>query len=162
MRDDARDRQPSKLARIVSAACERALVVGVGQQHDELLAAPAAGEVAGAHAAAQRRAEGLEHLVAGLVAVAVVERLEVVEVEHDAPTAACRCACDWATIRISASWTERRVGEPGQRVGRRAVLGDREVAQVGEDRGGLRDRHDDPLALDRLDRAVLERRAASR
>ena len=57
--------------------------VGAGQHERELLAAPAAGDVALAHRLAQRGGERLQHLVAGRVPVAVVHLLEVVEVgEH--------------------------------------------------------------------------------
>ena len=49
---------------------ERAVAVGVGQQHDELLAAVATGEVARAHDAPSSVAHGGEHLVAAGVAEA--------------------------------------------------------------------------------------------
>ena len=51
----------------------------------ELLAAVAGGLVGRAADAAQAGAERLEHAVAGEVAVAVVDRLEVVDVEQDQP-----------------------------------------------------------------------------
>src|SRR5437667_277812 len=50
------------------------------QGDDELLSAPAAGEVDLAHGSLQSVGELAQHLVAGRVAVAVVHQLEVVEV----------------------------------------------------------------------------------
>ena len=61
----------------------RVLAVGPPQQHHELLAAEPADEVVVAHLVAQRRGDGGEHLVADEVAEAVVDQLEVVEVEHE-------------------------------------------------------------------------------
>ncbi len=52
-------------------------------EHGELLAAVARRHVGVAHRVAQRRPDAPQHVVAGLVPVAVVELLEVVEVEHD-------------------------------------------------------------------------------
>ena len=48
-----------------------------------------------------------------------------------------------------------RVGQPCERIGGGTVLGDGEVAQVGEHRGGLRDRRRDRLALGLPERALL-------
>jgi hypothetical protein len=70
---------------------EAAGTVGVGQQRDELLAAVAPDEVAGAQRALQRLRGRGQDVVADLVAEVVVERLEAIEVDHD-PLAACRCA----------------------------------------------------------------------
>jgi hypothetical protein len=55
----------------------------VPQQHDEFVAADARDDVGGAHVANKRRGDRLEHRVAGGVAVAIVDRLEVVEIEID-------------------------------------------------------------------------------
>ena len=55
------------------------LAVGVLQQQDELLATPAAENVGLAQRAAQLLGEIVQHLVAGKVAVLVVDQLEVVE-----------------------------------------------------------------------------------
>jgi hypothetical protein len=55
----------------------------VGQQHDELLAAVAVAATGVADEHGQDGPEGAEHGVAGPVAVAVVDRLEVVEVGDD-------------------------------------------------------------------------------
>src|SRR5690606_40880481 len=51
-------------------------------EHQELLAAGAAEQVEVAQVAAEGRGDALEYLVADQVAVAVVDRLEVVHVEH--------------------------------------------------------------------------------
>ena len=70
-------------ARIFSADDAGALRVGVGQQHDELLAAVAADEVARADGLGEDRADGGEDVVAASVPEAVVDLLEVIEVERD-------------------------------------------------------------------------------
>ena len=62
--------------------------LGVGERrsrehHEELLAAEAVGEVEGAQLLAQRVGDVDEDRVAALVAVLVVDGLEVVEVGHD-------------------------------------------------------------------------------
>ena len=56
--------------------------VGVRHQQHELLAAGAHDDVLAAHLAEQQRGDAHQHAVAGLVAEAVVDDLEVVEVEH--------------------------------------------------------------------------------
>src|SRR5690606_8250844 len=61
---------------------ERAVVVGAGQQQEELLAAVAAADVAAAQRGVDRLADAREDVVAGAVAEAVVDLLEVVEIEH--------------------------------------------------------------------------------
>ena len=48
----------------------------------EFLAAPAGHVVAGAHQFAEQRAELLQHTVAAAVAVAVVDALEVIDVDQ--------------------------------------------------------------------------------
>ena len=68
-----------------------AFAVGVGEQDQELLAAEASGEVAGADRRADDASDERECLVAALVAVAVVDRLEVVEVEQDRRERADAC-----------------------------------------------------------------------
>ncbi len=55
---------------------------GVGHDHHELLAAIAAGQVHRPHVAGQANRELAQHLVAGVVAEAVVDLLEVVDVQH--------------------------------------------------------------------------------
>ncbi len=49
--------------------------IGIGHQHHELLAAEAAGEIDAADVAPQALREFLEHRVADIVAVIVVDRL---------------------------------------------------------------------------------------
>ena len=63
-----------------SSAAPRA---GVGQDDRELVAAHAVGDVRAAPRGPDRVGQGLQALVAGLVAVGVVDGLEVVEVEED-------------------------------------------------------------------------------
>ena len=58
-------------------------LVGVGEDHGELLAAGAADDVARPHVAFEDVAEGDQDLVADRVAVDVVDALEVVDVEQD-------------------------------------------------------------------------------
>ena len=60
----------------------RALAVGAGQQHGELVAADAGDDVVRAQRVPQRRARRADHLVADVVAERVVDRLEVVEVDQ--------------------------------------------------------------------------------
>src|ERR671924_2104512 len=55
----------------------------LGQENGELLAAEADGEVEVAHVLAQDVGEAPEHLVPGLVPVAVVDLLEIVQVGED-------------------------------------------------------------------------------
>src|SRR5688572_30976052 len=66
----------------------RALEIGLRQEDRELLAAVARGKVDLTDGRAQDVGEGLEDVVAGLVAVAVVDLLEVVEVGEDEREAA--------------------------------------------------------------------------
>ena len=54
----------------------------VGQQHGELVAARAAGDVVRAQVVGQEDADPLEQAVAHLVPVGVVDLLEVVDVDH--------------------------------------------------------------------------------
>src|SRR5690606_37344345 len=62
---------------------ERAGDIRLGQQHDELLAAEASGGVDVADAALDDTGGTAEHVVAGLVAEAVVNALEVVEIDDE-------------------------------------------------------------------------------
>ena len=54
----------------------------------------------------------------------------------------------WATMRLSVSSTRALVRQPGERVGRRAPLGQRQVAEVREHRRGLGDRLVDAPAVE--------------
>ena len=109
---------------------------GVGQQHEELLAAVASGEVALAHAGDECGSDGGEHVVAGAVTVGVVDLLEVIEVEQDRRerAAAARRLGDHALEGVAR---RPAVGHAGERVGRSALLGDRDRPEVGDDRRGL-------------------------
>ena len=57
--------------------------VGIGHDHEELVAAEAGYEISGTHSAAEAVGDGAEGEVAGLVAVAVVDLLEAIDVEHE-------------------------------------------------------------------------------
>ena len=79
---------PDRLADAL-AGRERGLRVGERHQREELLAAAAHDDVGGAQDIAEQLRRPHQHLVAGAVAVAVVDRLEVVEVDDgDAEQAA--------------------------------------------------------------------------
>ena len=56
--------------------------VGFRHHDDEFLAAIAAGEIDIADRLADAQRELAQHIVAGIVAVAVVDRLEIIDVEH--------------------------------------------------------------------------------
>ncbi len=69
--------------RIRSATCAASVVLVWASKHAELLAAVAVDDVAGANLAAQHIGYRAECLIAGIVAVLVVDPLEVVDVDHD-------------------------------------------------------------------------------
>ena len=102
----------SAIAVRIFSACEIAPVdVGVGEEDQELFAAVAGGEVAGT----QRRPQGGTHigqdLVADGMAEAVVDVLEVVEIEAEQrERGSVRDAC--ATIRLRVSPAARLFGSP--------------------------------------------------
>ncbi len=64
-------------------ALPRRLTGGVGKDQEELLTAVAAGEVPAPKACAEEGPYGAQELVSGRVPMGVVERLEVVDVQHD-------------------------------------------------------------------------------
>jgi hypothetical protein len=64
---------------------ERGLLVGGGEQHQELLASVAPDEVAVADRVTQRDAGGCKDLFAAVVAERVVDVLEVIEIEQQRP-----------------------------------------------------------------------------
>ena len=101
-----------------------------------------------------------EHRVAAVVPVGVVDRLEVVEVEHDRGQRrppARRLGHHAPELVLGGA----AVGQPGERVGRGPVLGQREGAQVGEDRRGERDGVVDAPLLHHLKRlGVLDQHRA--
>jgi hypothetical protein len=59
-----------------------AVVVGIGHEHDELVTAVARNDVAGADVVLDRRGDVAQNAVAVGVSVPIVDRLELVEVEH--------------------------------------------------------------------------------
>ena len=94
------------------------LAAGAVEQQRELVAAEARRGVALAEAGAQAVGHGAQQLVAGVVAVAVVDRLELVDVEQqhaDARPAALERV-------LEAVVEERAVGELGERVVERLAL----------------------------------------
>ncbi|MCY1549297.1 hypothetical protein D9M68_854580 [compost metagenome] len=56
--------------------------IGAANQHGELIAAQACHVIAAAHVLAQAFGDYLQHQVAGVVAEAIVDRLEVIEVDQ--------------------------------------------------------------------------------
>ncbi len=77
-----RDGQPGDVGAQPLGDIERVRLAGVRQQDDELLAAEPAGQVVGPQLAAQAVGHGPERLVSDQVAVGVVDRLEVVDVDQ--------------------------------------------------------------------------------
>ncbi len=128
-----------------------ALVVAAVEQDRELVAAEARRQVAGAQAGAQAAGEGDQQLVADLVPEAVVDALEVVEVEeqHD------RAAVGAAERRLDLLGEQRAVGEAGERVVVGAVR--EPVAVLGQ----LPERLLEPVVLER-DRGVVGQRLQQR
>ena len=96
----------------------------LGQQDRELVAAEAGEHVGLAQAAAQRVGDAHDQLVAGRVAERVVDRLEVVEVEHDR-RALRAVALDVGDVALELALERAAVEQAGQRV----VVG--HVAQLG-------------------------------
>ena len=96
----------------------------LGQQDRELVAAEAGEHVGLAQAAAQRVGDAHDQLVAGGVAERVVDRLEVVEVEHDR-RALRPVALDVGDVALELALERAAVEQPGERV----VVG--HVAQLG-------------------------------
>ena len=80
---EAGRRQIGRLAAESLGQLHRAVEVGAGQQDGELVAAQPRDQVAGPHAAGEQRGDLSQRLVAAGVAVAVVDLLEVVDVEED-------------------------------------------------------------------------------
>lgn len=111
-----------------------------------LLAAVARGEVAGAERRAQDLSDRCEGLVALFVPVEIVDVLEVIEVEEHGSERT------EATGRLRRHPLQRlirgaTVGQTGQGVAGSACFREREVALVGQDRSGRRDRVADAAAL---------------
>ena len=122
---------------------EGARRVGARQDHGELLAADARGRVDLAHALAQQRGDLLEDRVADVVAGAVVDLLEVVEVacEHAHRRAAAARAAELEVEQLAEAAAVR---QPGERIGAGGVrqLHDQLLDVVAHHvRHGRRDRH---------------------
>jgi hypothetical protein len=92
------------------------------QQHRELVAAQARDGVAGAQRAGDPLGEGDEQLVADGVAEAVVDLLELVEVEEQQRAAVLRLAAGTPQRLLDAVNEQRPVGQPGEGVVQRLVL----------------------------------------
>ena len=128
---------------------------GFRQQQEKLFTAPACAQVAGAAAACQQAGHRLQGLVAEVVAILVVEALEVIEVEHDQgqrPLIAQAGAPQRRGLLIEATAVEQR----GQRIALGQALGQQFFclllahleAQRQRQQGGLEDDAD-------LHRAVI-------
>ena len=123
------------------------VVVDVLEQHRELVAAEPRGEVAGAHRGGDPVGDRHQHRVAGRVAVLVVDRLEVVEVEEQH-----RRLAALAPQRLAEAAQELRpVAEPGERV--RVGLHLEALLQLAHARDGLLE----PVVLEREPGVVGER-----
>ena len=116
-----------------------ALLVGVGQQHHELLAAVPNRQVDRSDVAREQAGEGLQHLVADGVAVLVVDQLEAVEVEVDDRERLVG-PLGPAELALQQVVEEAAVGQPGEVVVERLPLGaleeaDHDVEQQGDGHG---------------------------
>ena len=115
---------------------ERALRRRVGQQHDELVAAIASGDVGEAELGLDREREMAQELVARAVAVGVVYRLQVVGIDHQHAGRA-PVPRGLGEQAIGGDGEAADVQESRQVVGLREHLGAREaVADVGREHGG--------------------------
>ncbi len=132
-RDACRGLEVAVVQRLGEARSEHERVARVARRHDhaELLAADAADDVRAAHGVARDARDLDEHLVAGTVAVDVVDALEVVEVEHEDRDRVVRArgprqlgAQPFVEVAV--------VVEAGQRVGLREVLEPRPDLRVVE------------------------------
>ena len=97
------------------------LALGVAQQDRELVAAEPRGRVDRAHAVGQAPGDHLEDLVAGGVAEAVVDVLEVVEVEEQHRHRPLVAAAPDERV-LDAVAEQRAVRQPGERVVEGLVL----------------------------------------
>ena len=105
-------------ARRRSAARSAPRLVGVGQDRDELVAAPASQLVAAASRLGEPARDLREHLVAGLVAERVVDHLEVVDVDARERQQATVADAE-RDLALELVPAVAAVGEPGQLVGQR-------------------------------------------
>ena len=104
---------------------QRSLERLLGQQHEQLLAAVAVDGVAGAALAHERVGDRAQDVVSGLVALAVVERLEVIEVaeQHAVGVAVADPA---RVVRREVLLEAQPVPEPGEWIAA-SLLGERRV-----------------------------------
>jgi hypothetical protein len=108
-------------ARTWSARAPRGVLVEVGQQQDELVAADPARQVLVAQPPGQDAPDAAQHGVAGGVAHGVVDRLEVIEVHGDEGQAAADGAGpvdEVGQLGVEAA----SVVQPGQAVGAGGLL----------------------------------------
>ena len=138
---------------------------------DEFLTAEASDHVVLAHRGAGDRAEQAQRLIADRVSVAVIDRLEMVEVEHQHahPPAALGLPRHHLAGRLEES---AAVEQAGHRIGQRGLLVDADGALLGQhqhDEGGPHDiEHDfereqrDPPARERDDAALGGKHAGQR
>ena len=98
-----------------------AMEIGVGADDQELLAAPAARDVGQAHHVLDDACQIHQHLVAGLVAVAVVDPLEVVQIQQQQGQ---RGVVPIPQAHVSPDLFHQiaAVGQPGQFVGARQLV----------------------------------------
>ena len=117
-------------ARARSTATSACVLVGLGHEQRELVAAQAGEDVLGAGDVAQRGGDRGEHDVAALVAERVVDRLEVVDVEQrerERPLVAQRARELLAQALVEGAV----VGQAGERIGGRLLDEDRVGLGVG-------------------------------
>ena len=105
------------------------------QEHRELLATVAGRRVLGAHGPADGVRHGPQHAVTGGVAEAIVEDLEVVDVDHEDAQAVVGATA--RPLHVQGFVEVAAVGQAGQRVDLGATLGGLEGIGAGEGRGHL-------------------------
>src|SRR5919108_522877 len=132
-----------------------ALEVRAGQKERELLAAPAAREVDLADALAHPVGEGLEHLVAGRMAPAVVDPLEVVDVSEDQRQRLVE-ALRPGELLLERGGTEASVRETRQAVDERPLLDRSGLPRIAERDHGVADEPTGALALVRSELVAVE------
>ena len=135
------ERRPDALGEV-----ERAGRVGAGQEEQELLPAPAAGEVGVADGRAEYGREAAENVVSDRMTVAVVHGLEVVEVgehEREGGVEPLRTG-DLRAERVVAVASVR---EPGEAVDEGLTLDDAMQARVLESDRGMRRQRDGVQSL---------------
>ena len=119
----------------IRSAMAPGLAVDARQEHGKLLAAVTGRDVAVAHARAEDTGERSQRFVTGRVTIAIVERLEVVDVEHQhrqrlVPGAVLERLLD-RLIEGAA------VGEAGSRIGVGLAVEGRQEPPVADGEGGM-------------------------